>query len=73
MKDLDILRKQAHRLRGSSSTMGLVQLASTLSKIENAAKNGEQADYESMVTELERQLVIAKMALEEYGRSLPAG
>ncbi len=65
------IKKIAHRLRGSSLTMGLLGVAEVLSRLENAAKAGEPDLMPSMLVELRQQFDRGKTALQDYCNSLP--
>jgi CheY-like chemotaxis protein/HPt (histidine-containing phosphotransfer) domain-containing protein len=60
----------AHRLRGSSATMGLEHMAKVLGKIELKAEQGSVETFTPLLLELQRQMSLAKTALEKHLQTL---
>ncbi|HBF07470.1 MAG TPA: Hpt domain-containing protein [Gammaproteobacteria bacterium] len=58
--DSDAVRRAAHSLKGSSSNLGAVELSSACATLETQAHEGNLANAEALVVEIEknRQLVL---------------
>ncbi|MCD6049550.1 MAG: hybrid sensor histidine kinase/response regulator, partial [Verrucomicrobia bacterium] len=64
------VKRFSHRLRGSSATMGLEHLAKVLEKIELKADQGSVETFTPLLVELQRQMSLAKTALEKHLQGL---
>ncbi len=56
----------AHRLKGSSSTLGLIKLAALLEKLEHHGNSGLTIDATSLMKSIEAEWKLAQHALHEY-------
>ena len=63
--DLDALRDRAHKLKGSSSTMGLSKVSELALQIELIAKDGSSAGCDTLAAELDTAIQDAYAWLAE--------
>ncbi len=67
---LEEVKKLAHRLRGSSATMGLEHMVKVLEKIELKSDQGSVEAFTPLLLELQRQMSLAQTALEKHLQTL---
>jgi PAS domain S-box-containing protein len=67
---LEEVKKLAHRLRGSSATMGLEHMVKVLEKIELKSDQGSVEAFTPLLLELRRQLSLAQTALAKHLQTL---
>lgn len=66
-KDRDLIRRQAHTLKGSSANIGAPALQDTAYQIELAAKAGNLDKTINLIPELDKQLKELKQVLTLSG------
>jgi HPt (histidine-containing phosphotransfer) domain-containing protein len=70
--DIDEARRQAHRIKGASSTVGARQVADLCARLEAAAADGHTADIDALAT-LAADLADAIALVAEWHESHATG
>ncbi len=63
--DCDGATRQAHTIKGAAANLGAIALSHIAAAIETAGKSGDCEQMETMLPELEKQLVLTEQAMEE--------
>ena len=64
-RDMEVLRRAAHSLKGSCGNIGAEMLQATCEVIEYSAKDGEVEDVPTLLVQAESQLAEVHSALQE--------
>ena len=71
--DADALRRAAHGLKGSSASLGAVDVQRLAQEVETYARAGRTAGCEPLVASLDEEVARAIVALRTYGSAAASG